>query len=376
VWGVCSGAPLAAKHAPADRWDGRTEDGTAGHWVAAEVLALLRDGTPSACDDYVGQTAENGVVIDAHIAEGAQVYVDDVAEVMDQQATEYDMLIEERVDMPRIHALNWGTLDLSIVSRATATIWLWDYKGGHRFVDARHNLQLIDYVEGLVERLGIAASAAHWFVRFRIVQPFAYRESGPVVEWAVRLPELRPFLEQLKRQAVESQTNPTLTAGLHCRDCPANGRCTTAKEFLYAWGDYTRRPYAMDGMSAPQLATERKLLQDMLSVGKDRLAAIDDDLTARIQTDGGAGTGLALQAGAGREVWRVPYEQVLAFGQQFGADLKKHETITPQQARALVPKALKLAFDSVVKNITKRPVGSLKLIDAADSKTARAFKKD
>ena len=125
IWGNCSGHILAR----ADYPDFETEDtrrGTAGHWVAAVVLQsyTATDGRPLLnCAKLVGQTAPNGYVIDDEVADGAQVYVDDVLQVCQQTGGLRSLLIEHRVFMPEIHQHNWGTLDTALVLLNRGLTW-------------------------------------------------------------------------------------------------------------------------------------------------------------------------------------------------------------------------------------------------------------
>ncbi len=380
VWGHCSAAVMAATQAPNLDTEGSRE-GTAAHWLGAEVLLNFK-GTqegPLVCSAYLGSTAPNGVVVDEKIIEGAQTFVDDVLEVAQKHGALRRMRIEHRVKMPRIHGQNWGTLDCAIIlygaDGQVVAIFLWDYKHGHRECKSADNLQLVDYAEGLREELRLnVLDTQRVEVIFRIVQPFCYRHAGTVDEWSGLLSDLRGHVNQLHAQAHAAFTNPTLTSGKHCRDCPAVGTCSGARRAGYNLIDVVQAPYEMDAMTGAELATERQILTDGLTATKARLAAIEADLEHRIG-NGENGTGLALQATSGNLAWTVPPEQAAALADQFGFDIRSGAVKTPTQAKQAAPAALKQQFEQIVKTVAKRPSGKLKLTDATDSRTAKAFKR-
>lgn len=372
---------MAAMQAPnLDSEDSR--EGTAAHWVFAEVLLAFqgkREG-PKFCSGYTGRTAPNGVIIDDKMAEGAQVMVDDVLQVANKHGALRSMLIEHRVAMPHIHEQNWGTLDTAIIlwkDGRIIAIFLWDYKHGHRDTRAKENLQLIEYAEGLRNELGLDGVQDQQIdMIFRIVQPFCYSNDGPVDEWVCRLSDLRGHANILRDKAYEAFNDPKMSTGKHCRDCPGVGMCTARRKADYNLIDLVNQPYEMDAMNAADLATERQILENGLAAAKERLKAIEDNLTHRIQ-GGEAGSGLILESKPGRLGWKdgVLPAQAEALASQFGFSIKKDAVKTPTQAIQAAPKEVRSMFEKALEVLAKRPAGALKLINAEDSRVARAFKR-
>ena len=72
--------------------------------------------------------------------------------------------IEERVAIPAVHANNWGTPDTWIfghnATSGRARLVVIDYKFGHEFVEVFENWQLVDYLFGILQELGISGEAA------------------------------------------------------------------------------------------------------------------------------------------------------------------------------------------------------------------------
>jgi hypothetical protein len=352
-----------------------SREGTATHWNGETVLRSFVDpGAPGPllCSDLIGEEAPNGAVIDDKMAEGAQIWVDDVLAVCQEYGALQSMAIEHRVHMPQIHAENWGTLDTAVLVPDHGLLYVWDYKNGHREHSPVDHLQLIDYVFGLANEMRLPEDTT---VILRIVQPFSYSSAGPVKEWRVQLSELyNRFFEHLRRMALEALTNPKMTAGTHCRDCAAVGRCPTARRAGYSVIAYLNEPYQIDTMTGADLAVERELLEVGETIIKARSKAIHDELTYRIN-GGATDTGLALESKFGNLDWSVPAAQAIALAGQFNADIAKPGVLTPTQAKAKVPVAMRPAFASVLKTVTARKSTGMKLINAEDTRTAQAFKK-
>lgn len=379
VWGHCSGAIAASMHAPNLETDA-TREGTAAHWVFSETMDWFKAQQGPAvahCADMIGLSAPNGVVIDDKMAEGAQVICDDILDTVNQSANASQLLqallIEHRVMMPTVHPQNGGTLDAALWVPERRVLYIWDYKHGHRYCAAEENLQLIDYVEGIREQLGLnGVQDQDITVVIRIVQPFCYNNQGPVDEWVCKMSDIRGYINTLSAKAHEAFSTPLLTSGKHCRDCPGVGTCTAARQAAYNLIDLVDLPYDMDRMDVRDLAIERQILVDGMLAAKARLEAIEDDLHHRIGR-GEAGSGLTLESGTGRLAWTVPPAQAAALASQFGFNIKKEEVKTPTQAIQAAPKAVRSMFEQVLKTAVKRPATGLKLIKLGDSKTALAF---
>ena len=373
IWGHCSGSVMAQMGIPSPD-TAQTREGTAAHWVMAEVLFAYRGGVSLSADDFIGRVAPNGVVIDETMAEGAQVMIDDVVAMCDRHNCAADLLVEQRVDMPQIHPThNWGTLDAAVYLKPLRTIVIWDYKHGHRDCDPKENLQLIDYIAGLVTRFNIDGYESQFItVSLRIVQPFCYYVRGPVREWVVKLADLRAYWNVLQMQAHEAFTDPKLTTGVWCRDCRALGKCPATRKARYNFIELANQPYEMDDMTSHDLAVERLILKDGLAVTKARLEAIEDELRHRI-TAGDTGSGYTVEAVPGREHWAVPPNQVKAVFGQFEVDVTKDDILTPTQALKKTPKDKRPLIETFIKQFTKRE-SALTLVPVEESRNARAFK--
>ena len=379
VWGECAGAVKASVQFPSAETDA-TRNGTAAHWVVAEVLEACKIAPAEAihmlsdCSRFLGKTAPNGVVIDDEMFQGAQVMVDDVLELAGERL--HDVVVEHAVHIPTVHPQNGGTLDAALWVPEEGRLILWDYKNGHRKVKAEGNKQFVEYLEGLREQIGINGHTDQQVrVMVRAVQPHAYQNKGPLDVWECWLSDIRPIVNRLNMKAAEAMSeNPTITAGLHCRDCPALGKCSASREYVYGALEIANRPYEMDEMTIDDLATERNILKDVLAVAKRRAEAIEDDLTHRIQ-GGEFCKSLRLDGSYGNEEYTIPPKQAAALASQFGFNIMEEKVKTPTQARAACPKKHKAAFNLVLDKFTRRPPRGMTLTEAEGSTAARAFSK-
>lgn len=372
-WAHCS-ASVAAQAGLPDVETPENRVGTAAHWVVSETLIARKNGLPKTCDFFIGKQAPNGVVIDEEMAEGAQVMVDDVCKVCEQMGAYSELLIEERVYMPRIHKDNWGTLDAALYLPDRKVLFIWDYKHGHRYCEAEGNFQLINYIEGITERFGIDGYLDQQItVIAKIVQPFCYHSpGGPIQDWTIRLSDLRSYWNILQSKAHEALNDPKLSTGVWCRDCKALGRCSAARKAQYNFISLLNQPFQMDSMSTHDLAVEKNILQDNLAVAKARIEALEDELDHRIR-NGFDNGGYTLEVTPGREVWAIPSAQAAALFQNFGTDISKSDVLTPRQSLQKTPANLRHLAAAIIKQFTTRK-STTKIVPIDRSRIARAFK--
>ena len=378
-WGNCSGSLRAQADRPSHDSQ-ETREGTAAHWVGSEVLLNRQSAArgmpgrgPLECAEFLGKTAPNGVVIDAKMVEGPEIYVADVSAVCERFGVWHLLRVEKRVYMPRIHPENHGTPDAWVLLPDGSVLFLWDYKHGHRQNPAEGHLQLVNYAEGVCQETGIDGMADQRIrLVVRIVQPFCYSAGGAIDEWSVPLSDLRPYWNRLAAKAWEALNRPTLTSGPWCRDCRAVGDCVAAKQTGYNLITVIDVPYAMDKMDLPALAVEREQLETALTVAKARFEAIEDELQHRIAA-GEVGSGLAIEVGYGRLGWTVPPAQAVAVAAQFGVDASTPGVITPTETIKAAPVEVREMLRQTLKNFTRRPPGKAKLVPLEGTRSARAF---
>ena len=353
--------------------------GSAGHWVIESCLNRWIDpngGSPK-CAEWIGQVDPDGTVIDEEMALGAQTCVDHVLQVCQARGGLRSLWIEKHVSMPQIHALNNGTLDLALVApQGYPEIHLWDAKFGHIDVAAFENWQEINYTAGIVNELGITgADDINWTVHMYIVQPFSYSPEGPIKTWTVNLADLRGYFNRLRMAAEKAIDSTTLTPGPHCHRCPRVGSCPAARKAVYSMAHYADQPFDIDQLTVEDMAAERDILETIGKIIKGRTSDIEAMLMHELKQGNSGETGLAVEASSGNLKWKIPPDQVLALGKQFGINAAKEGVITPTQFKDAASAEMRDAVNQTINTIAHRPPGGLKIIEAGNSLAARAFRR-
>ena len=361
-WGPrgCPGSAAMERRYPEDGDSEASREGTAAHHYLTETL-LER---PVA----VGDLAPNGFPINAEMVDAAQAYLTDVRDTWAASGAGAEIQVEKRVTMAQsVHCDNWGTPDTYLLDTAGRALHVWDYKYGHRYVDAYSNWQMIDYAIGALEGAGIT-DWREWRITLTIAQPRNYAPEGSLREWYLSGAALRDRAEELRVAAVAaSQPDAPLQTGPHCRDCNAAHACPALARVAMLAVDLSYRQTAVD-MPPEAVGLEMTIL----AAGAARIKARQDALEAH-------GTGLIRRGervpGWGithvksRPRWSLPTADVVAIGRMLhGVDLAKPpEAVTPTQARKLG------VSDDVIAAYTETPAGAAKLAPVDDSTAARIF---
>lgn len=375
-WFYCSGSVMAQQAIP-DFDTEASREGDAAHWVVAECLKAWRDTDRAAlCSDWLGQVSPNGVIVTEEMCQGGQTYVDDILHVCQQYGALQLLKIEHHVTMPQIHPHhNEGTLDAGLWLPDVSKLYLWDYKFGFGEVPAKNNPQLIDYVAGLVNEIGVNGIAdQHIEVVMRVGQPRFYKRHGAVDEWRCTLSDLRGHFNQLNAMGNEALTNPRLSAGPHCRYCKAKVNCSANRKSVYAGIWYVNQPFDIEKLDGRDLAVEYRQTSEMLGILKARLDDVTEALREQVK-QGDTSSGLALKASFGNKEWTVPAPQVVLICKQFGLDVAKVGALTPTQVIAKAPKEIKENLEQMVKSISRRPAKGNALVPAEETTAALAFKR-
>lgn len=308
-------------------------DGTAAHFAMAELLADRVVAT--------GQVAPNGVILTDEMIEAAEVLVDDVRvtlEPMLKAAWRTSVKVEQRVTIPRVHAQNWGTPDVYAWAQ-NFTLYVWDFKFGHGYVEVFGNWQLIDYVAGIMH-------AATWMIEsgvtderitvvMRVVQPRNYHRDGPVREWRVNASELRAHFNLLKSAADDALgPDPQVKTGDHCEYCPARHACPTLQAVALGVVERTGAAVPFD-LPPHALGLELRTLYAAMERLKARITGHETQVLELLKA-GKTVPFWQIENAQGREAWTVPAAEVITLGAMLDLKLAKEpEAVTPAQARKL-----------------------------------------
>lgn len=354
-WVVCAGSVmLEAMYPESDEDKVAAAEGTAAHWAGSEMLAgRLVD---------VGQVAPNDIVLTEEMIDAAELYVEAVDAALAGRSRNY-LHIEEKIEIPSVNVLNWGTSDLWFYFDAERLLNVVDFKFGHGFVDEFENWQLIDYAAGILDSLGIDGLDDQAVrVNLTVVQPRSYHRNGPVRTWSVLASDLRPYINKLRNAAEAAlMTGAKCKPNPECLHCKARHACEALQIDAYRSAQISAGSVPVD-LTPAALGLELHFLRAAAKRLEGRITGLEEQTRQQI------GQGVlvpffAVESVEGRETWAKPVPEVLELGQLFGVNLAKNEAITPKQAvKAGLPAEVLSAY-------TQRSRG-LQLV-ADDGKQAR-----
>lgn len=322
TWVVCTGnidMRAMFPDAPEEADNEVCEDGTACHWLAAEVWErrFPQEGT----------LAPNGRVLTDEMFDAVDVYHNVLREWPGVVP-----VCEKYVPIPRIAEGFGGTPDAWAYNPDTRTLYIADLKFGFRFVEVWDNWQLICYACGLLDLLGLEWQGTT--IEFVIVQPRCAHRDGPVRKWRTDAARLVPRIGAL---AVAARGETRYVPNPGCRDCPGRHVCValqnsalSALEVAYGGDPYELPPAA--------LGDELRRLKDASAKLDARISGLETQVEHSLRK-GINVPHWALTASYARETWREGTEaEVIALGVLQGVNVAKPiRAITPAQARKLLP---------------------------------------
>lgn len=374
IWGKaggCTGYVLMAQAYPETEESEESKEGTAAHEIAANMVeahAVAMMGYPKR-DETVGSVASNGIVLTEEMYDAAELYAQDVGEVMRATAVfgGPKLAIERKVHAPRVHELSSGTPDCWLFDERNRVLYVWDFKFGFEVVEAFENWQLINYVAGILDELGIDGLADQYLrVKMRVVQPRAFHRDGSVREWSVRACDLRGHVNILAQNADESLSDrATCRSGSHCKHCPARHACEAARTGGVRLYEAAAAPVPVE-LSPQALAVQYAIVQRARKQLEYLESGYDEQIKGLLRA-GHSIPGYRVEEGVGRERWKTPVEEVIALGDMLGHDLRKRDAITPNQAR-------KLGIDgAVIMAYSEKPRTGLKVVPDNGNKAKQVF---
>ncbi len=363
----CRGSVALQQAYPQPEDSPEAREGTAAHWYVAEIL--------NGRDVPVGAVAPNGHPITAEMVDAAQAILIDVRDTL-AAAQDRDLKVEARVMAASVHEASYGTPDVYLMDRAQRILHVWDFKYGHRFVDAVRNWQLLNYAIAIFDMEGFSPDVPYddprawfpWRITLNIAQPRNYDSIGPMREWHLSGTTLRDdYLPRLRRSAYEAMApGAAYTTGEHCRDCSGRHVCPALQRAGALAMDVSLQAQPVD-LPPHAVGLELRQIGDAIKRLKARQTGLEEQALGLIR-GGTLVPFFTTEHASGREGWNVPAAEIFAAGEIFGVDLRKEPVaITPTQARkAGVP-------DEVVKAYATRPTGALRLVQVDDHAAKLAF---
>lgn len=265
--------------------------------------------------------------------------------------------IEERLNMPHIHELCWGTPDAWFID-TDKTLHMFDFKYGFGPVEAYENWQMIEYAAGVQEEFNKAV--------FHIIQPRASHPDGPIRKWEVELKDLVEYWDMLTNiEHLAMSDQAPLSPSTQCVNCAARHACPTLQKTVLnninSLGFATPHDLNTDG-----LGNELRILHNAAKLLDARITGLEQEALAKLMS-GKRVPHYELGEVQSREKWVKDAKEITALGELFDIELRKPievEFITPKQAiKAGIPA-------KVVRQYSETPQGAKKL-QAIDEKKIR-----
>lgn len=366
-WAQCPGSVSLCERYPGGTSEA-AEEGTASHWVAEQSLTHR---LPPA--SWIGHTAPNGLMVTEEMADGATVYVNEVNRYLAFGCT--TVKVEERVQIPRVHADCWGTVDLRHWHTGNLTLDVWDYKYGFTIVDPYENYQLMCYAAGALDEMAAELNTPvglldqHVTVTMHIVQPRPYHAHGSHRTWSLKGSDLRGPVNRLAHAAelitLRGASAPTQT-GTHCRYCDARHACPALQQASLIAIDYGALAQPQE-LTPEALSLELRNLQRAASLIDFRKKALEARAAALIG-NGDLVPGFGLEPGTGRRSWTKSAPEVFTVGDLMGINLRAEPSaITPTEARKRgLPGEIIQQFSSIEKT-------GMKLVETKNTLASRVF---
>lgn len=365
MWGP-GGCPASARmqhQYPGDATSPARADGQAACWYMTETL-LGRVVT-------VGQLAPGGSVVTQEMIDCAADILRDIVDTKKGAAGPVTLKVEEPLDASdTVHPANKGRPDVYLIDWGRPAVHVWEYKFGHRYVDAFQNWQCVNYLAMALECNGVDPSDwPNWSCTVTIAQPRNYHPDGQLREWHFNGAQLAELVSRLRAAAHLAMVDaPMFMTGDHCRDCSGRHACAALQRATMRLVDFAYDGQPVD-LPADALGLELRYIRDAIK----RLGARAEGLEEHALALAKAGASIPhwrAEYSKGRERWRedVSTEEILALGQLFDADLAQPvKPITPGQAR-------KAGVDpEAIKGFAHTPRGGLTLVPFDETDVARRF---
>lgn len=310
-WTACPAQPQMAAMIPPEPPSDPAREGTCAAWVAEMVLT----GERERCIDMIGESHENGWLVEADMAQMIQGYVDNLRRHGGTVTAERRVRLNEMIE---------GTPDgFAVVSGDMLIVD--DLKYGYGIVEPYRNTQVGCYMGAILKDHPHVTR-----VVIGIYQPRAWHPNGIYRTWEMTRSEADAFVAEIVASGHECQSSdPVARAGEHCDHCPAAATCSALAGEVYRSHDLIAA-HRQRHMTAAEACRELKFLAEAEAMLKARKTAVEAEVTARIG-NGETFRGWHLQQGVGQRRWKSDLEPK-ALEAVIGTSITETVMVTPAEA--------------------------------------------
>lgn len=328
------------------------EDGTACHWLAAELW--------EGCPVEAGALSPNG----REITDEMFAAVEEYHELL---RTWTHVSVEKQVPVSQFFpGVADGTPDAWAYCPSTSTLDVGDLKYGFRPVEAWRNAQMIVYAWTIVCMLTQQGHAPQT-VRLHICQPRCPHRDGTTRSWSTSVGELAELAAELAAAALACYApNPPCKVGPQCHSCAAAFGCRTLQTAAAGAVEVSHdaTPFVL---TEQQLAYELSKLMAAQSHIENRINGLSTQAESLIRK-GKSVPGFELGRRATRWRWRAGTEQLIRnLAPLFGIDVMQEPKVKS------VAKLRDTLGADVVAMYAEKPVGELVLRQADPNEAIKKF---
>lgn len=273
---LCSGSRALEERYPRESSESAKE-GELAHWYASRYLL---EQAYSVNDIRLSEITDE-------MKEAAETY----AGVICADLTRCKLMIsalnvEQTIDIKSIHPECFGTPDAWFYHKKENGLYIYDFKYGHKPVDAFENWQLIAYSNGILDIIrgyNAGVDFDELKVIFRIVQPRCYNGTSTVKSWSISCPELYFYFDKLRlSEQAAMQDNAPCTPNPLCATCNAKHACEALQRSALQAVDESQVTTARE-LNAAELSAELRLLKRAQERLEARILGLEEEAFAMLK---------------------------------------------------------------------------------------------
>lgn len=354
-----------------------TKEGNAAHWVLEVMLksyvrSVIHDGI-DAGQRLIGVAhPKNQVIVTEEMFDAALTAYNIITQLVgDDHQRKLYLYIEQKIQLPSVDDEAWGTADIVFYDIATNTLYVWDFKYGHKSVLAFENKQLLMYAQGTVESTG-KLDQLNVNLNLNIIQPRCYYDGiGPLRTWETCTDDIRAQMNIIRDACGRYRAGKiTCETGPWCYECPGRTKCLAITHVCASAIEYSGTPVPMN-MNNEALGYELQLIDIAIDRLTQRKSAMTAEAEGRIK-DGQFIPGRIMRDTYGNRKWNQGNSTVFMIGESFGLDFKQEEKpITVAQAETKL-KAAKVDV-KLLRPYYESPKTGVKMVADDNSKSRQIF---
>lgn len=347
------------------------EEGIQAHKIAAKILAYERF---ICCDP--SELSDKYELLDlpdisTEMSEAILLYVNDVRREFPKGFTLYTGIEEKFFEHGGVTNISTSIIDFFLIRECgdDRQVLIWDFKYGHKNIEAFENWQLLNYAAAIVNTvLNKMADYKKTTFILKIIQPRVFN-GDKIKIWELDEKDLLKYCEDVVGREMLSLTdNAPRFVSEECFTCRARHACPTLREaslnsIAISSG---HSPYSLP---AEEVGQELKILEHSKQVLDARINGLKQQALQYLK-QGKRVNFYELQQAMSRLSWDASPQKLKGLEQLTGVSLLKQDFITPKQAIASG-----MPIDVVLKYASRKP-GEIKIIPQSESQLIKIFNEE